>query len=357
MKILIDIGHPAHVHYFRNAINIIQNNGHKVVIVARNKDVVVELLNFYNFQFISRGKGKNSKFGKLAYLFITDIKLFFIALKFKPDLYLSFSSPYLAQIAALLRKPHIAINDTEHTDKMHKWFTYPFSSCILTPMVYSNPLGSKHILFDAIMEAFYLAPSQFTPNDEVFDFLKIPKEQKFVLLRFVSWKAHHDFGQSGLDLATKLNLIKLLEKKFKVFISSEAELSDEFLPYKISIPAQNMHSVLFYASAFIGESATMASESTLLGTPAVYINSLPLMGYLKLEQDSGLLKHFNSNLGILEYVKEFIETFDFIDFHTKSLNMQASFINPTNFLVWFLENYPESFDIMKRQPNYQYRFK
>jgi len=32
-------------------------------------------------------------------------------------------------------------------------------------------------------------------------------------------------------------------------------------------------------------------------------------------------------------------------------------IDPTAFLVWFIENYPESAKIMKEYPNYQYNFK
>jgi len=32
-------------------------------------------------------------------------------------------------------------------------------------------------------------------------------------------------------------------------------------------------------------------------------------------------------------------------------------IDVTAFLVWFIENWPESFNIMKENPDYQYRFK
>ncbi len=37
--------------------------------------------------------------------------------------------------------------------------------------------------------------------------------------------------------------------------------------------------LLAYATLFIGEGATMASECAVLGTPAIYVNSLQL-GYL-----------------------------------------------------------------------------
>ena len=32
-------------------------------------------------------------------------------------------------------------------------------------------------------------------------------------------------------------------------------------------------------------------------------------------------------------------------------------IDVTDFMVWFIENYPESNRIVKKDPNYQYNFK
>jgi hypothetical protein len=37
LKILIDIGHPAHVHFFRNAIRVLEGRGHDVKVTARDK--------------------------------------------------------------------------------------------------------------------------------------------------------------------------------------------------------------------------------------------------------------------------------------------------------------------------------
>ena len=69
MKILIDIGHPAHVHYFRNFIKIMKSRGHKLLVVARDREVVYDLLNYYSIEFISRGKGNDTRFGKIIYMF------------------------------------------------------------------------------------------------------------------------------------------------------------------------------------------------------------------------------------------------------------------------------------------------
>jgi uncharacterized protein len=44
MKIFIDIGHPAHVHYFKNFIAVVQKNGHKVLVTARDRECIHQLL-------------------------------------------------------------------------------------------------------------------------------------------------------------------------------------------------------------------------------------------------------------------------------------------------------------------------
>ena len=44
MKILIDLIHPANIHYFKNFIFEEQKKDNKIVISARNKDVLQQLL-------------------------------------------------------------------------------------------------------------------------------------------------------------------------------------------------------------------------------------------------------------------------------------------------------------------------
>lgn len=357
MNILIDIGHPGHVHYFKNTIEKLKENNHEVLIVARDREVIKELLKKLDLPYINRGKGKNSRFGKLLYMIKANIQILKISLKFKPDLFLSFSSPYAAQIAYLLRKPKIALTDTEHEDKMYSKFTYPFCTSILTPNSYQNELGEKQIRFKSVVESLYLHKKYFNPNIEIRKELQLTDKEEYAILRFVSWNAHHDYGQSGLDIHTTRELINLLKTKYRVLISSEGELPEEFKKYRIKISPEKMHDVLAYASIFIGESATMASESTLLGTQAVYINSLPLMGYLKFEQDAGLLKHFKSTDGVIKYISRKIKESNLKSYaKKKSEIMQHNFINTTEFLVWFIENYPNSVRIMKENPDYQNKF-
>lgn len=358
MRILIDIGHPGHVHYFRNLYKIMSDNGHKFMFIAREREVINSLLLHYKIPFVSRGKGSDSATGKLAYMLYADGLIFKYAFRFKPDIFISFSSPYAAQVSSVMGVPHIALNDTEHTDKTHSKFTYPFSQTIITPATYKNDLGAKQVRFNNVVESLYLHPKYFVPDPSIYELLNINKDTAYVVLRFISWNAFHDVNQQGLLVEQKRQLIRLLEKKYRVFISSERNLDNEFSSYQIKIPAERMHDALAFASLIVSESGTMASESAILGTPVVYVNSLPLMCYLELEQKHGILRHFKSGIGVLEYVENLIKTLNLkIDITKKRDQMVKDFINPTDFLVWFIENYPHSLKTLKENPDYQYNFK
>ena len=114
MKILIDIGHPAQVHYFRNFMNIMESKGHSCFVTARNKEVTFELLNNFSIDYKSRGKGGKGSFGKLLYIFKADYIIFKYARVIQPDLFLSFGSTYAGHVAFLFRKPHIVFDDTDN---------------------------------------------------------------------------------------------------------------------------------------------------------------------------------------------------------------------------------------------------
>jgi len=63
VKILIDIGHPAHVHFFSRFAREMLTKGHEILFTSREKDVTIDLLKYYKFQFISLGKTKRTIIG------------------------------------------------------------------------------------------------------------------------------------------------------------------------------------------------------------------------------------------------------------------------------------------------------
>ncbi len=120
-----------------------------------------------------------SPIGKIIYLLKADIFIYKIAKKFKPDLLLSFGSPYLAQVSVLIRKPHIIFDDTEHAKFSHR-LTYPFTDVVITPNCYSKEIGRKQLRFAGYMELCYLQSNYYKSNSEIFNLLNLQDNEPYI---------------------------------------------------------------------------------------------------------------------------------------------------------------------------------
>jgi len=357
MRILIDIGHPAHVHYFRNFITHMITNGHSIKVTARDKEMTFELLNRYGIEFNSRGKGSKIFIMKILYMPIAYYRIYKVARKFKPDLFLSYSSPYAALVSKLFRRPNITLDDTEHSKYELLFYRY-FSDAFLNPNSYYKFLGNKQIKFDSVMHLSYLHQKYYTPNIDVLKWMNIGVDEPYAIVRFVAWNANHDLGIVGLSRENKILLIdRLINAGIKVFISSETELPLELKKYQIPFPAERLHDALFFAKVYIGEGATTASESAILGTPAIYVNPL-LMGYIEDEIKAGLVYHATDINEILRILSIILKNNDSDErYYFLKEKFIATKIDLTSFLIWFIENWSDSFRVMKEIPNFQYNFR
>ena len=353
MKIFIDIGHPAHVHYFRYIINKLKVDGNDIFITARNKDVTHQLLNNYNISFTSRGSGSDSLLGKFFYLLKADLLLLRLAKIFNPDLFLSFASPYASHVSSIIRKPHIAFTDTEHA-KLGIFSFLPFTDIVFTPEVYKSDHGVNHLRFHGYMEQCYLQKQYFEPNIDILKKLQLKENDKYVIIRLVSWKASHDIGQKGLSLGYLKRLIALIENQAKVFLSVEGKIPRDLEKYKLSINPADIHSILYYAELFIGEGATMASECAILGTPSIYVNSLSA-GTLKDQAKENLIHMFHSTDGVIEKAQMILGDDDY-KARQKNIcyKVLENKIDVNKLIEWFILNYPDSSRKLQENPDFQY---
>ena len=125
-----------------------------------------------------RGKGRKSLIGKLFYLINADFQLFKLSRIFKPDLYLSFASPYAGHVSFLIGKPHISLTDTEHA-KLGIISFLPFSDVVLTPEAFNIDLGNRHLRFNGFMEQCYLQKDYFKPNNMILKKLNLKPNKNF----------------------------------------------------------------------------------------------------------------------------------------------------------------------------------
>ena len=229
---------------------------------------------------------------------------------------------------------------------------------ILTPVCFNKSLGKKQIKLKSYLELSYLYPKYFKPDTEIRHELGISKTEKLALVRFIAWEAFHDRDRAGLSLEFKLNLIRELSRYCKVIISSEKELPDTLKEFEFSFPPEKLHDLLYTSDIYIGEGATTASESAILGTPAIYVNSLSVGYCTEQENTYQLVYNFRNTNGVLQKAIELIQNKNIKkESELKSQRLISDHIDITAFFVWFIENYPQSFKIIKENPDYQFRFK
>jgi uncharacterized protein len=254
---------------------------------------------------------------------------------------LSFGASYVAHMASVFGLPHVSFDDTEHA-KLNRKLYLPFTDLVLNPESFFLDLGKKQYRFKGHMELFYLNKKYFKPDIQIYSELGITENTPFIFMRFVSWGALHDQGQMGFSDSYKLDLVKELSNQYKVFISAEGTLPAELQPFNIHIKPNRIHHVLSFASLFIGEGATMASECAALGTPAIYVNSLDA-GTLQKQAEDGQIVNKRYQEGTLEKAYEILnDPYYKIRLKEKVKSLSRERYNLTDFLTWLVVEYPES---------------
>ena len=356
MNILIDIGHPAHVHFFKNFIREMENRGHKIVVNTVNKEITLDLLEAYNIEYILYGKRSNNLLGHFVELIKRDYQIYKIQKKYDIDIIVGISDMFGAHVSKITKADSIVFTDTEHA-KIINILTQPFASIICTPSCYQIDIGKKQFPYNGYHELAYLHPNHFCPDSTVLDELGLTENDPFIILRFVSWNASHDVGQHGIS--DKVGLVKKLENYGRVLITSEGTLPKELQPYQIQVSPDKLHDLLYYATLYVGEGGTTAAEAAVLGTPSIFVSSLAgTMGnFIELEETYDLLYSFTDSDAALFKAREILQNPARKEaWRIKFEHLLKDKIDVTAFMVWFIENYPQSTKQLKENPDFQNKF-
>jgi predicted glycosyltransferase len=344
MKILIDIGHPAHVHLFRIAARNWIQKGHAVVFTIRNRNIVPELMKSYGFEYKIASKVRTTSFGLLYELLEHDWNVLKAALEMKVDILLG-TSVSITHVGRLLGRPSIVFNeDDEDYLNSFKYLAYPFANKIVIPDSLRDKLTHKHVTYKGYHELAYLHPDHFSPDPAVLTELGVSPHERFFIVRLVSFKAHHDKGHVGLTSDTRLNIIRLLSQYGKVFITAEGQLPEEYNQYKLPIPADRIHHALSFATMLVSDSQTMTIESAVLGTPAIRYNTfIGLCSVIEeLEHKYGLTYGFlpEDEGKMIQKIKELLVDSRLKEkWHEKRKIMLQDKIDLAQWMEAFVENY------------------
>ena len=86
----------------------------------------------------------------------------------------------------------------------------------------------------------------------------------------------------------------------------------------------------------------MASECAVLGTPAIYINTMEA-GSIDEQEAYGLVYHYRNGEGVLEKTKELLnDTLLYDKINNANKKLIDENIDVTRFLIDFISNYPQS---------------
>lgn len=266
MRILIDMGHPAHVHFFRHAIAELQRQGHAVRVTARDRDVTVALLNAYGIPFIVRPTGWRPLNLLVAGRYITRE-----ARTFGADILLGVHNPYVAAAAVKLRKPCVLFTDTPGTAFVNR-ISVGRATAVVTPECLAGRF-QRQTTYPGYKEMAYLHPSRFAPDGGIPAQYGLARGEPYFVVRFIEWKAYHDSGVRVMQEEAKNGLLAYLGKRGRIIACSEGSGPVPAGCTAVKNPA-DVHSLLAYSSGYVGEGATMAKEAAVLGVPSVYLSPL-----------------------------------------------------------------------------------
>lgn len=335
MRIVVDIGHPSQVHFFKNFIKEMERKGHQVLITVSEKDIAINLLRADGFEYTSLGSYGESLIKKILNVPIMDLKLYKTVREMKPDIFLGFGSVRAAHVAWLLQKPSIIFDGDNFTFPYYKWFADTI--CVFSGF---EKEGKKIINIPSYKELAYLHPRRFKSDHTNKD------KSPVTILRFVS-RAFHDVGKEGFDPDFKRRLVRKLSRYSTVYISSEAPLPADLARYKLNIKPEDMHQFLSEANLLVTDSGSMTTEAAVMGVPVVRCNSFIGQSnvgiFRELENKYGLIFNYRDSNQALKKAIELVRIPDIRSTWEQKLKcLLQDKIDVTSFMVWLVEHYPRS---------------
>lgn len=308
MRVVVTIQHPAHVHFFRHAIDRLEDDGHEVFVFARENDLAVPLLREYGIDHEVLAGPQDSLLGLATVQLAYELRLLRRARRIDPDVMTAIGGVAVSHVAALVGSRSVVFLDNEGVVS-HR-ITTPFADAVCTPANHEEDYGEKHVRYDGFQELAYLHPDRFDPEPDRLREYGVDPDERYFLCRFKTWDALHDVGEKGLSPEGKHRLVSLLDDHGEVYISSSDELPPSLEPYRLPTPPTLVHDLLYHADCYTGDSGTMATEAAVLGTPAVRVQSFAdgadMSNFVTLESRYGLLRSTADEETALEYVGELV---------------------------------------------------
>jgi uncharacterized protein len=309
MRVLFDIVHPAHAHFYRHLHARLVREGHECRVLARDKEVTLELLDDFGIPYETHGHPEQGRIRQASELLARDVRLFRMGRRFRPDFVLA-RNP--AGMHAARPLGAIGVFDTDDGVAGGSIFRLaaPAAHVITTPECLDDDFGAKHVRYPGYKALAFLHPDHFTPDPAVRGRLGVG-DDPFAIVRLTAMDSAHDHNQQGVPAALASALVDRLGRDMRVLVSTESPLPEEWTHLGFPLPARQMLDAMAAARIVVGDSGSMIGEAAMLGTPAVFLGSFAHQRtYLvDLERSWGLVRVFlpNESDEMLRTVQELVE--------------------------------------------------
>ncbi|MFC5970150.1 DUF354 domain-containing protein [Halomarina salina] len=307
VRVLFDVGHPAHVHLFRHAIDALEARGHRTLVTSRDKECTQELLHAYGIDHRPLSTMGDGALGIAREWLTRERRLLGVARRFDPDVVVGVLNPAVAHVSSVLDCRSVVYNDSE-ASRVAGWLTHPFADVVCTPSGFGRSLGEKQVRYDGYHELAYLHPNRFDPDEVDLEAYGVDPNEPYSVVRFVSWGAHHDVAHHGLSPEAKRTLVGRLREHGEVYVTSESPLPPAFRRHRLPVPPDALHHLLAGADLYVGDSGTVATEAALLGTPAVRASS-----YAGSADDMSNFRELQNRYGLLYSTADEDDALDTVD--------------------------------------------
>ncbi|HEX7097892.1 MAG TPA: DUF354 domain-containing protein [Acidimicrobiia bacterium] len=293
MRALIDISHPAHVHFFRHLYRRLVDEGHDVLVVGRDKDVTLRLLDAFEIEHLAHGRSGHAGMADQARELIGRVSfLVRQGRKLDPDVVLT-RNPAGVQAARLLGAKGVFDTDDGRSVGIHYYAAAPFAHVITAPDCLEQDFGRKGRKYPSYKALAYLHPDLYTPSDPRHELGLAPGE-RYSVLRLVAHDASHDKDIRGLNREAVLRLLDLVGSIGPVFATVEPGAEAADLVRQLDLPPERLHDVLAHASVVVGDSQSVIVEAAMLGTPAFRISTFArrMSHFIEMEEKYGIAYSF-----------------------------------------------------------------
>ncbi len=281
-KVLVDILHPAHLHFFKRTLDELKRRDIEVILCTREKEMTVTLARELNFdQRVLSIKGTST--GSLVSEGINRLlELRKIIKQEKPALLLGVMGIFIAPLSQMEAIPSLVFYDTE-TAWLTNWIAFRLASRVLVPTCFEG-----HVFSNTVRYPSYQTFSSLYEKAKLIAESGFPKRE-LILFRFVSRSSSHEYFERNQSWSQRSHWVNAV-KGFPIEISSEELVPENLASFLPKEKVSEFHLRIHQSQLVISESPTVCSEAACLGVPSYYMSDSP-RGYIhELEQSYQLVR-------------------------------------------------------------------